>query len=110
MQRTCTGGGFDPAGPRITARAWDREVAAVNRFYGWQVRVGHVAVNPVPQRQRRAAPVEAGGGSRAGGDTPATYATTGGWLAEHPPSGTADGWATRSGVGRDDAGRAPPPE
>jgi site-specific recombinase XerD len=67
---------FDPSGPRITARAWDRELAAVNRFYGWQVRAGHVAVNPIPQRQRRAVPVEAGGGQRGArdaGEAPATY-------------------------------------
>ena len=64
---------FDPAGPRIAARSWDREVAAVNRFYGWQLRVGNVAVNPIPQRQRRAAPIEASRGRWGAGDTPATY-------------------------------------
>jgi site-specific recombinase XerD len=64
---------FDPAGPRIGAQSWDREVAAVNRFYCWQVRAGNVAVNPIPQRQRRAAPIEAGGSRRGAKDTPATY-------------------------------------
>jgi site-specific recombinase XerD len=64
---------FDPAGPRISACSWDREVAAVNRFYCWQVSAGHVAVNPVPQRQRRSAPVEAGGRRGGAGETPATY-------------------------------------
>ena len=62
------------AGPRVDASTWDREVAAVNRFYRWQIRAGNVQVNPVPQRERRLAPVEAGhGGARAVGQTPATY-------------------------------------
>lgn len=43
----------DPVGPRISASTWDREVAAVNRFYRWQVERGHVRVSPIPQRMRR---------------------------------------------------------
>jgi hypothetical protein len=39
----------DPADPRVSGAAWDREVAAVNRFYRWALRHGHVQVNPIPQ-------------------------------------------------------------
>ncbi|MET8358886.1 site-specific integrase [Micromonospora sp. NPDC005171] len=65
----------DPDGPRVAGATWDREVAAVNRFYRWAVRRGHVASNPVPQVSRRPAGFGAG---RAGARTldeqrPATY-------------------------------------
>lgn len=65
----------DHHGPRIDVATWDREVAAQNRFFKWQVRAGNLAVNPVPQRERRAAPVNAGWPARheTGTDTPATY-------------------------------------
>jgi site-specific recombinase XerD len=64
----------DAAGPRVDASTWDREVTAVNCFYRWQVRAHNLRENPIPQRERRWAPVEAGqGGARAVGETPATY-------------------------------------
>jgi Phage integrase, N-terminal SAM-like domain len=66
----------DERGPRVDDSTWDREVAAVNRFYGWQVRAGNVRVNPVPQRAGRAAPVRAGRPPVRGvgqDETPATY-------------------------------------
>jgi site-specific recombinase XerD len=65
----------DDAGPRVDASTWDRELAAVNGFYRWQVDVGNVRVNPVPQRRRREAPVRAGSSrGKAGPDeSPATY-------------------------------------
>lgn len=44
---------FDEHGPRVAGATWNREVAAVNRFYGWQVAVGNVARNPIPQRAAR---------------------------------------------------------
>ncbi|MFF0256909.1 tyrosine-type recombinase/integrase [Micromonospora zamorensis] len=65
----------DPDGPRVAGATWDREVAAVNRFYRWAVRRGHVVSNPVPQVSRRPAGFGTG---RAGARTldeqrPATY-------------------------------------
>lgn len=61
----------DPDGPRISPSTWDREVAAVNRFYRWQVARGHVRTSPIPQRLRRSSP----GFSRHGhsGETAASY-------------------------------------
>lgn len=46
----------DSAGPRVSPSTWNREVAAVNRFYRWQRAHGQVLTNPIPQRVRRAAP------------------------------------------------------
>ncbi len=69
----------DPDGPRVAGATWDREVAAVNCFYRWAVRCGHVASNPIPQVSRRPGPVEAGWGGRRTLDEqrPATYAHDG---------------------------------
>ena len=65
----------DAEGPRVTGSTWNREVAAVNQFYEWAVKRGHVRVNPVPQAARRRPPAEAGWpGGRAGEQRPATYA------------------------------------
>jgi site-specific recombinase XerD len=64
----------DPGGPLVAGATWDREVAAVNRFYEWAVRRKHIVDSPVPQRVRRRAPVEDGYGRRSSaGSTPATY-------------------------------------
>jgi site-specific recombinase XerD len=65
----------DPDGPRISGAAWDREVAAVNRFYRWALKCGHVHVNPIPQTSRRPVPVGAGWAHRGTLDEqrPATY-------------------------------------
>jgi site-specific recombinase XerD len=65
----------DPVGPRVAGATWDREVAAVNQFYRWALRHGHVVVNPVPQRECRTVPVAAGRRGRGAGveTTPATY-------------------------------------
>jgi site-specific recombinase XerD len=66
----------DENGPRIADSTWDREVAAVNRFYRWQVRAGNLAGSPIPQRERRAMPTGAGRGRRGetvSGEIPATY-------------------------------------
>lgn len=65
----------DPTGPRVSGAAWDREVAAVNRFYRWALRCGHVRVNPIPQTSRRPVPVEEGWATRSTLDEqrPATY-------------------------------------
>jgi hypothetical protein len=46
----------DEHGPRVDDSTWDREVAAVNRFYKWQIRAGNVRVNPIPQRETRSMP------------------------------------------------------
>jgi site-specific recombinase XerD len=66
----------DPAGPRVAGATWDREVAAVNRFYRWARRSGHVRGNPVPQVSRRPGGVERGwSGARTWDEQrPATYA------------------------------------
>ncbi|MBY6315291.1 tyrosine-type recombinase/integrase [Rhodococcus kroppenstedtii] len=40
----------DESGPRVSASTWNREVAAINKFYRWQLAVGIVDGNPVPQR------------------------------------------------------------
>ncbi|MFD3458261.1 tyrosine-type recombinase/integrase [Nocardia fluminea] len=65
----------DPAGPRVAGRTWDREVAAVNRFYRWALRKELVQVNPIPQRSRRPGPVAVGWAGRRSLDEqrPATY-------------------------------------
>lgn len=44
---------LDETGPRVAASTWDREVAAVNRFYVWQVSAGAIEANPLPQRAIR---------------------------------------------------------
>ncbi|WP_136031802.1 MULTISPECIES: tyrosine-type recombinase/integrase [unclassified Microbacterium] len=61
----------DPDGPRVGASTWDREVAAVNRYYAWQVARGSILENPIPQRQRRAFRQRAGH-LLDGGTAPAT--------------------------------------
>ncbi|WP_336649138.1 tyrosine-type recombinase/integrase [Microbacterium sp. MMO-10] len=62
----------DPAGPRVATSTWDREVAATNRFFNWQVRRGVLSENPIPQRRRRAhRQRRVGGVSRE--TTPATH-------------------------------------
>lgn len=43
----------DARGARVSASTWDRELAAVNRFYKWATRRGLVATSPVPQRVNR---------------------------------------------------------
>jgi site-specific recombinase XerD len=43
----------DSRGPRVELVTWDREVATVNKFYRWAVRQGHVAANPIIQRESR---------------------------------------------------------
>ncbi|GGN29691.1 hypothetical protein GCM10011609_86900 [Lentzea pudingi] len=80
----------DPEGPRIAGAAWDREVAAVNQFYRWALKSGHVQANPIPQTWRRPVPVETGWGHLGTLDEqrPATYSHDGArerveWL---PPS------------------------
>ncbi len=67
----------DDAGPRVAGSTWNREVALLNQFYLWGVGRGHVPANPITQRDRRPAPVEARGWRARGsvsGTTPATYA------------------------------------
>jgi len=61
----------DPDGPQVSLSTWDREVAAVNRFYRWQMARGYVHSTPIPQRARRPAQ----GFSRRGqqGETAASY-------------------------------------
>jgi site-specific recombinase XerD len=65
----------DEQGPRVDDSTWDREVAAVNRFYHWQLRAGNVEVNPIPQRECRVR-WRTGRSAVRGveqGETPATY-------------------------------------
>ena len=58
---------FDENGPRVELVTWDREVATVNRFYRWAVRMGHVADNPLVQREARRHQARS---SLSGGRTP----------------------------------------
>jgi site-specific recombinase XerD len=46
---------FDPAGPRVAASTWNRELALVNGFFAWAAGQQLITANPVPQRARRAA-------------------------------------------------------
>jgi len=57
----------DSRGPRVELVTWDREVATVNQFYRWAARRGHVAVNPIVQRESRSREP----GRPASGETPA---------------------------------------
>lgn len=65
----------DPQGPRVDDSTWDREVAAVNGFYKWQVKAGNVRGNPIPQRAVRLGVVDSGRRGRRGFDAE-TAATT----------------------------------
>jgi hypothetical protein len=44
---------FDPAGPRVAASTWNRELALVSGFFGWAVRQRLVAASPVALRAGR---------------------------------------------------------
>ncbi len=70
----------DPDGPRVSGNTWNREVAAVNRFYRWAHTAGHVRVNPIPQTWRRPAPAHTGYAVSRRSDElrPATYSHDGG--------------------------------
>ncbi|SHY88452.1 phage integrase domain/SAM domain-containing protein [Mycobacteroides abscessus subsp. bolletii] len=64
----------DPTGPRIDDATWDREVAAVNQFYLWQVAAKNIVANPIPQRARRPLPAAVVRRGRGSNDTTAaTY-------------------------------------
>ncbi|MDH6129863.1 integrase [Kitasatospora sp. GP82] len=43
----------DPAGPRVDASTWNRELTTVNGVYTWAVRKGFVEQNPIAQRPKR---------------------------------------------------------
>lgn len=66
----------DPDGPRISGASWNREVAAVHRFFRWAVFRQHVHASPIPQTFRRPLPAGVGFDQRRGFDElrPATYA------------------------------------
>jgi site-specific recombinase XerD len=70
----------DPDGPRVSGNTWNREVAAVNRFYRWAHTAGHVRANPIPQTWRRPAPAHTGSAVSRQSDElrPATYSHDGG--------------------------------
>lgn len=62
----------DTEGPRGAGATWSREVAAVNNFYRWAVRRGHVPERPIPQERPRGSheyPI----GSDRDVHSPATY-------------------------------------
>jgi hypothetical protein len=46
---------LDPAGPRVAASTWKRELALVNGFFAWAAGQQLITASPVPQRARRAA-------------------------------------------------------
>lgn len=54
---------FDPAGPRVAASTWNRELALVSGFFTWAVRRGLVAHNPVAMRAGRDHSQRAGAGA-----------------------------------------------
>jgi site-specific recombinase XerD len=56
----------DPAGPRVAASTWDRELSMLNSFYGWAAQRRLVTANPVAQRQRRPPPAGRTHGGVAG--------------------------------------------
>jgi site-specific recombinase XerD len=43
----------DASGSRVAASTWDRQLAAINRFYTWQSKAGAIDSNPIPQRAIR---------------------------------------------------------
>jgi len=43
----------DPRGARVSDATWNREVAAMDRFFRWQLSQGTVRESPIPQRRRR---------------------------------------------------------
>jgi site-specific recombinase XerD len=97
----------DACGPRVAGSTWNREVAAVDRFYRWAVQRGHVPVSPVPQAARRRPPLEAGraGGRGSGGQRPATYAhDAGGERIEWMPPASYRLWRDVGVRGFDGAG------
>ena len=62
----------DPAGPRIAGSTWNREVAAVSKFFRWAQWAGHCPRQPIPHRLASAPPA----GLRAyrrGQEVAATY-------------------------------------
>jgi site-specific recombinase XerD len=56
----------DPAGPRVAASTWNRELSMLNGFYCWAAQRRLVSANPVAQRQRRPAPAGRARGGVAG--------------------------------------------
>ncbi|MEV5241940.1 site-specific integrase [Streptomyces cinnamoneus] len=62
------------AGPRVEGGTWNQEVSLVNQFYEWAVRQGHVAVVPIPHRDRRPPPMGTVMRGSQPGTVPATYA------------------------------------
>ena len=70
---------FDEAGPHLAPATWNRELAAVNRFYEWQFQSGNLAANPIPQQtSRRSHSSWASYGGAEPGQRPATYSHAGG--------------------------------
>jgi site-specific recombinase XerD len=65
---------MDPDGPQVKGATWDREVAAADKFFQWQVDAGRLLVNPVPHRVRRIMPIYSGYTCKGSSSTvPATY-------------------------------------
>lgn len=109
---------FDPAGPRVAASTWNRELAMVSAFFGWAVRQGLLVGNPVAMRAGRdqgrrqargAAEVSAarardGGGDRVAWLTPGQYRRwrdcgLRGYQADGLPGGGFRGrWASRNAL------------
>jgi integrase len=109
---------FDPAGPRVAASTWNRELALVSGFFGWAVRQRLVAASPVALRAGRdrqrwrdgggaevpAARARDGGGDRVAWLTPGQYRRwrdcgLRGYLADGLPDGGFRGrWASRNAL------------
>lgn len=44
---------LDSKGPQVSGSTWDRGLAALNKFYEWQVKQGHLSTSPIAQRESR---------------------------------------------------------
>lgn len=68
----------DLKGPRVSPDTWNRAVSALDRFYKWAAREGHVAQSPLEQRAVRVGAWSRRGQRHAGtGTTAAAYSHAG---------------------------------
>jgi site-specific recombinase XerD len=58
----------DPAGPRVAASTWNRELSMLNGFYAWAARRGMVTASPIAQRRRRPSPAASSQGYSGSGE------------------------------------------
>jgi hypothetical protein len=58
----------DPAGPRVAASTWNRELSMLNGCYAWAARRGMVTESPRAQRPRRPSPAATSQGHAGAGE------------------------------------------